>query len=52
MGINTDDPSAIFDNGTLVTCEKILQDQINWSETDVLSAYKNAAKAAFRLGHP
>jgi hypothetical protein len=47
MGLNTDDPAAMFDNGTLATCEEIVQSEQGFKPTDILDAYAAARRAAF-----
>jgi adenosine deaminase len=47
MGLNTDDPASMFDNGTLLTCEEIVQSQQGFSAADLRAAYAAARQAAF-----
>jgi adenosine deaminase len=47
MGLNTDDPASMFDNGTLATCEEIVQSEQGFTQSDVLAAYASARAAAF-----
>eukprot|EP00040_Diaphanoeca_grandis_P000101 m.272394 g.272394 ORF g.272394 m.272394 type:complete len:368 (-) comp101056_c0_seq1:59-1162(-) len=47
LGLNTDDPASMFDNGTLATCEAIVQSELGFTHDDVVEAYTAARAAAF-----
>lgn len=47
FGINTDDPSDIFENCSLESVEKLLQDEASYTKQDIDDAYGRAKSSIF-----